>query len=107
MITNTQEYEVTLKQIDMFEVTLSKLVESPELDGRMVKIQREAITSQLDEMKQDVKMWQSVQGAAVILNIHPDLDAPNCRACNGTGSDRDINAILVDCAKCEGTGKQR
>ena len=107
MITNAREYEVTKNEAHKFEHTLSLMAPIPGQDPRIHQARKEAMESQLAELRANLEMWEHIQRSAYALGIHPDLDAQKCGACQGEGSlGFDANPeVTMPCEMCSGTGK--
>lgn len=73
MIRNERQYRITKTQVEDFERKLHALAEQPEASGihpRIRQAQRDAIRSQVDELREDLVAYEALQaGRAKVLEL--------------------------------------
>ncbi|MBI4605346.1 MAG: helix-turn-helix transcriptional regulator [Planctomycetes bacterium] len=67
MITNDRQYRISKAQAARFERTLAQFDESPsghpEVPQRLIRAQREALASQLESLRQEIKEYERLRGS--------------------------------------------
>ena len=73
MISNERQYRITKARLEEFERGLSALEETPQEDKAWQAVQRDAISGQLEDLKRDVREYESLQtrglGALEVLSF--------------------------------------
>lgn len=73
MISNERQYRITKARLEEFERGLSALEKTPQEDKAWQAVQRDAISGQLEDLKRDVREYESLQtrglGALEVLSF--------------------------------------
>lgn len=59
MIKSVQEYEITKGFVTMFEKSLAEL--DREADTQLARLEHEALSEQLNDLRTEVKEWETAQ----------------------------------------------
>src|SRR5437867_12931776 len=68
MIKNERQYRITKSQVEKFKESLSNLeskLEEPNVDPRLIKIQKDALKSQLSDLQREIQEYDDLKAGKI------------------------------------------
>jgi hypothetical protein len=87
MIKNERQYRITKSQIAKFEAALEEVAarSNSDLPARLRKLEQDALSSQLDELREDAAAYERLRAGRrepiSIRQLDPDQESDGCTRC--------------------------